>query len=259
MKTRFTAAMLVLLAGLVPYQAARAQTCTFALGFAALHDRIPGIVGACAGDVQYDGNTGDALQPTTTGELVWRKQDNLTAFTNGSDTWVDGPLGVQMRLNSQRFSWEPNPGSLTVLPAPRAGDQCVTAGTSLSVIDTDGAAGNGYATFGLTNLLTVPCTFYGFVGAELRDANDNPLPTQVVRSGGAFASQPGPSVVSVPSGGSAQFQMHWAQVPSGTEVNCRAASKLGVTLPDQFIPLTTPITIHACNGGRLDVTAVRPA
>jgi hypothetical protein len=53
--------------------------------------------------------------------------------------------------------------------------------------------------------------------------------------------------------------MHWTTVPSGTEVNCGAASKLGVTLPDQFIPLTTPITMQACNGGRLDVTAVRPA
>jgi hypothetical protein len=49
------------------------------------------------------------------------------------------------------------------------------------------------------------------------------------------------------------------RVPSGGEVNCAASSSLAVILPDQFIPLTTRITIRACNGGRRDVTAVQAA
>src|SRR5919199_3907744 len=109
-------AMVLVLALVVQHQAASAQTCTFVLGFAALHDRIPDIVGICTGNVQYDAVTGDGVQATSTGVLVWRKSDNLTAFTDGLETWLDGPFGVQMRLNAQRFFWEPNPDNLAVVP-----------------------------------------------------------------------------------------------------------------------------------------------
>jgi Protein of unknown function (DUF4232) len=127
----------------------------------------------------------------------------------------------------------------------------------VTLIGTDSGAGNAHATFGLRNLLAVPCTFYGFVGAELRDANNHPLPTDVVRIN-AVPSQMGPSLVTVAPGGLAQFRMHWTQVPRGNELTCPASSSLGLTLPDQFIPLTVPITIRACSGGRLDVTAWSP-
>jgi hypothetical protein len=43
------------------------------------------------------------------GLLLWRKLDNWTAFTDGVRWWVNGPLGLQQRLNDQRFSWEANP------------------------------------------------------------------------------------------------------------------------------------------------------
>jgi hypothetical protein len=46
------------------------------------------------------------------GLLVWRKADNWTAFTDGYRTWINGPAGIQQRLNTQRFSWEPNPDNL---------------------------------------------------------------------------------------------------------------------------------------------------
>ena len=39
--------------------------------------------------------------------MVWRKLDNFTAFTDGYRTWVNGPFGVQMRLNTEQFPWEP--------------------------------------------------------------------------------------------------------------------------------------------------------
>ena len=38
------------------------------------------------------------------GLLVWRKADNHTAFTDGYRTWVNGPYGLQVRLNTARFS-----------------------------------------------------------------------------------------------------------------------------------------------------------
>jgi len=80
--------------------------CSFSGGFATLHDALPDVVGACAGDVSYSGESGDATQTTTRGLLVWRKADNWTAFTNGSTTWVLGPCGLQSRPNDQRFAWE---------------------------------------------------------------------------------------------------------------------------------------------------------
>ncbi len=255
---RLAAAIVLTLALTMQHQSAAAQTCALVLGFAALRDRIPEIVGLCTANVEYDAVTGDGVQTTSNGVLVWRKSDNLAAFTNGSETWVDGPFGLQRRLNSQRFSWEPNADNLPIVPTPQAGDPCITAGTMLTLIGTDAGAGNVYATFALTNLLGVPCTFYGFVGAELRDANGEPLPTNVVRHGRPFAAQPSPIVVTVRHGEWAQFRMHWTQVPNRDEVNCPASSSVVITLPDQFVPLTVPITIRACNGGQLDITAVQP-
>jgi Bacterial protein of unknown function (DUF839) len=46
------------------------------------------------------------------------------------------------------------------------------------------------------------------------------------------------------AGGSALFQMHWT-LPSGNEATCAASSRLAVTLPDEFVPLTMPNTIGA--------------
>ena len=88
---------------------ASAASCEFVLGFKTLHDLIPNVVGNCTENVHYnpwpDGN-GDGLQQTTNGLLVWRRLDNFTAFTDGFHTWINGPYGLQERLNTQLFPWE---------------------------------------------------------------------------------------------------------------------------------------------------------
>jgi hypothetical protein len=104
---RFVVALTLILA-LLP-SAALAQSaapCTFVLGFAALHDLLPAVVGNCLDDEQHNPANGDALQQTSAGLLVWRRSDNWTAFTDGYRTWINGPFGVQERLNTQRFAWE---------------------------------------------------------------------------------------------------------------------------------------------------------
>ncbi len=83
-------------------------SCTYELGFATLHALIPSIVGDCVSNVTYSGVTGDALQQTTGGLLVWRKADNLTAFTDGYHTWINSAYGLVERLNTERFPWEPD-------------------------------------------------------------------------------------------------------------------------------------------------------
>ncbi|GEM_PF-2015432 len=90
------------------------NNCQFVLGFKTLHDLIPDIVGNCTDDEQHTPSTGDTLQHTTKGLLVWRKLDNWTAFTDGYRTWINGPNGVQERLNACRFSWEANPDNLPI-------------------------------------------------------------------------------------------------------------------------------------------------
>src|SRR5438552_1004853 len=71
-----------------------AQTaCTFTLGFKALRDQIPDVVGNCLDNEHFNLANGNSEQRTGGGLLVWRKADNWTAFTDGSMTWINGPEG----------------------------------------------------------------------------------------------------------------------------------------------------------------------
>ena len=92
---------------------ANAQGCQFVFGFATLHDLIPAVVGPCIANETHD-QAGNGYQQTANGLLMWRKADNWTAFTNGTRTWVNGPLGVQSRLSSQRFAWESQADDLSM-------------------------------------------------------------------------------------------------------------------------------------------------
>jgi hypothetical protein len=259
-RSLFAVILMVSAAALAPTPAvAQTPTCTFVLGFATLDSLIPDVVGNCLANQSFNPENGDALQPTTNGLMVWRKSDNFTAFTDGFLSWVNGPLGLQERENLQRFWWEGNPDNLTIIPTPVDGDQCHTSGLGLEVGSVDAGAGNVFATFNFTNQLGVSCTFFGFPGAGLRDALDNPLPTNVVWDGGPFESNPAPTTVIVPPFGTAQFDVHWGQVPVGGETTCPQAASLAVIPPDEFVPVIVPIAIQACDGGRLDITSVQPA
>lgn len=96
----------------------RAASCSFELGFKVFHELTGNLVGNCVADEQHNPTNGDGLQSTTKGLLVWRKLDNWTAFTDGYHTWINGPYGIQGRLNVERFAWEggtPTGGNLPVL------------------------------------------------------------------------------------------------------------------------------------------------
>ena len=114
---RFLVLLCVLFGLIGPANVAWAQSspCTFVLGFQTVFSLIPTIVGGCVDNEQHNPANGDALQQTAKGLLVWRKADNFTAFTDGFRSWVNGPAGIQERLNSQRFAWEANPTALPVV------------------------------------------------------------------------------------------------------------------------------------------------
>jgi hypothetical protein len=108
---RGSAVLLGLLLLLLPTSASAQQPCGFALGFKAIADQIPGMVGQCLEDEHFNIANGNAEQRTTAhhgngGLLVWRKADNWTAYTDGYWSWVNGPYGLQKRLNAERFPWE---------------------------------------------------------------------------------------------------------------------------------------------------------
>ncbi len=144
-KVAVVSAMLCLLASQAFIPVAQADGCRFVLGFAAIQAEIPATVGQCREDESHNPANGDAIQQTTDGMLVWRHADNFTAFTDGYWSWVNGPYGLQKRLNSQRFAWEARADdeSNTVVDATPG---VSTSGNSTSVDGADGATGSSSST-----------------------------------------------------------------------------------------------------------------
>src|SRR5688572_17872564 len=115
---RRVVAVLAILLGLLPAGPVRAQEgCQYVLGFLLLNQLIPTVMGPCVSNETPSPN-GDSLQQTVNGLAVYRAADNWTAFTDGFRTWINGPFGVQQRLNTERFPWEPDAGSPGTAPAP---------------------------------------------------------------------------------------------------------------------------------------------
>lgn len=114
---------LLIVAHVAPSVAAQ-EPCRFVLGFATLRDLIGAEkVGNCLEDQQTNPENGNAEQRTTGGLMVWRKADNVTAFTDGGTMWLNGPQGFQTRPNSERFDWErdpPQPAAAPPAPATTA-------------------------------------------------------------------------------------------------------------------------------------------
>ena len=119
-------------------RAPAAADCRFVLGFKALHAMIPDTVGACLENEQHHPSQGITHQRTTNGLLVWQKANNHTAFTDGYRTWISGPLGLQQRLNSERFDWERDLAAASVGPdEPAAFTQAYVA-AAIAMYDEQG-------------------------------------------------------------------------------------------------------------------------
>jgi hypothetical protein len=92
-----------LLARVLPFR----PRCEVVMGFALLEAHVgPSIVGSCLEAERFDPSKGLSEQRTSGGLLVWRKDENLLAFTDGYRTWLLGSNGVVQRLNTQRYCWE---------------------------------------------------------------------------------------------------------------------------------------------------------
>jgi hypothetical protein len=102
--------------------------CTFLPSLATLRVKLgPVLVGDCVEDPLEAADV-DPTQRTTNGVLSWRRADARVAFTDGTDTWLDGPKGIVRRRNNERYAWEPDeaagprpPKTRLVLPPPLPG------------------------------------------------------------------------------------------------------------------------------------------
>jgi hypothetical protein len=63
-------------------------------------------VGQATENERTDPATGDVLQATSGGMLIWRRATNLFYFTDGFATWVIGPNGLEYRHNDELLEWE---------------------------------------------------------------------------------------------------------------------------------------------------------
>jgi hypothetical protein len=142
-------------------------------------------------------------------------------------------------------------------------DRCHTSGLVVSAAGSQGAAGTIVDTFRVANKGTAPCTVYGFVGMQMLDAAGRSLPTKVVRNGGIFSTQAGPSSFVLQPATAATFQAAWSDVPHGSETTCPPAAQLEVTPPDEFDHVVIPVaggwSLAPCGGGEIDVTPIRAA
>jgi uncharacterized protein YjbI with pentapeptide repeats len=175
-------------------------TCTFQLGFANFARALPveAVIGTCLENEHFNLLNGNSEQRTTRGLLYWRKSDNVTAFTDGYMTWLNGPYGVQSRLNSaQPFDWEvvgpigPPPdeasdsstvegllqprdatqASITPPPPPPTSEPLITSGTiNLRGADLTNSDRRG-ANLAKADLSQTKLTGADFTGAKLVEAS----------------------------------------------------------------------------------------
>ncbi|MGI8916756.1 MAG: Gmad2 immunoglobulin-like domain-containing protein [Chloroflexota bacterium] len=153
---------------------AQAASCHFVLGFATLAGLIPQTVGQCVENESHNPATGDTLQHTTGGLLVWRQADNWTAFTDGNHTWLNGPNGLQQRLNTQRFSWEANSDGLPLADATGPGTAAISVRQPQPYDLVDDPV----------QIAGVGTGFEGTFAARVRDGNGTELARVTIHAGG---------------------------------------------------------------------------
>lgn len=134
-------------------------------------------------------------------------------------------------------------------------DRCHTSMLTGVVQQADAGAGQRYGELVLRNTSGQTCTLYGYGGMQLLGADGKALPTTMKRS-----PNPGPSLIRLAPGQSAQADLHWTVVPhSGepTDGQCQPTpARAYVTPPDETDPLTVTWNMGpVCGFGAIDGSA----
>jgi Domain of unknown function (DUF4232) len=142
--------------------------------------------------------------------------------------------------------------STTVLPGvPR----CQASQLQPSFTPVSAGAGQRYSQLVFTNTGSA-CQTSGYPGLQLLGPGNQPIPTTVARS------TLSPVVtVTVPNGGRASSQLHWAGIPLADEAQtgpCEpVASQVAVTPPDATQPTVVAWTLDSvCGHGHIDANPI---
>jgi hypothetical protein len=138
--------------------------------------------------------------------------------------------------------------------------RCQSTNLSVTLVQSQGAAGSAIRTYEFTNEAANPCTLYGYPGFQLVASNGQNLPTTVIRSP---ASE---STVTLQSGGHAWFTMQYPTQTGYGNLSCPTSASLEVTPPNAYHYVTvsgSAGTIQAYGGtttnlqcGRINVQPV---
>lgn len=148
--------------------------------------------------------------------------------------------------------------TFVVLPdaASSYGPVCLASQLTLSFA-IDFSSSNEMGT--VTNRSTSACSLFGFPGAELLDAQRQPMQTRVSLAtsgvwGGVFAEQK----LQVTPGASVYFAVAWSKTPASAQSSCAAASYLALIPQGDTKPVTAPDPIQPCDGA-ITLSPFQPA
>lgn len=161
-------------------------------------------------------------------------------------------------VSSTATTAAPTPtATFVVLPdaASSYGPACVASQLTLSIgIDYSSSVEMGT----MTNRSSAACSVFGFPGAELLDAQRQPMQTRVSlttsEGSGVFPEQK----LQVAPGASVYFAVTWSKTPSGAQSSCAAASYFALIPPGDTKPVTAPDPIQPCDGA-ITLSPFQPA
>lgn len=133
---------------------------------------------------------------------------------------------------------------VTGLPAGAGGQttpRCTASALSGAIIDEDGGAGSRGARLLLVNTSPRTCHTRGFIGGQLIDTNERPLPTKISRA------QQASRTIGIKSGAAGAVTLQWNVIPSGNRP-CVTARWLRVTPPDGTTSIRVYFGDRACRG-----------
>ncbi len=138
-------------------------------------------------------------------------------------------------------------GTATAGPA---GGPCGGGQLAGSVRQTSGAAGTIAVSIAVRNTSPTSCTLRGFPRLKLRN-DAGPLPTRVRHGGVALLERPVTTVRLAP-GKRASLLLTYSNVPTGSETECRQATRLVIILGGGRGRFSLAFDAAPCNRGTLN-------
>ncbi|MHB8320258.1 MAG: DUF4232 domain-containing protein [Acidimicrobiales bacterium] len=190
----------------------------------------------------------------------------LAACSSGASTAKSSASTTSVRSQST-VSTPHRPTSTTSAPTttkPRV-INCQPGQLKIAVLASGSSAGAGQVelTVQMTNVTTTTCSLFGYPGMQLLDSSGHPLPTNVVRGGVTFVTNPAankaPARFALAPNAAASFALRYEDVPVGNETTCPTSASSRITPPNDYTYSVIALKVTACGGGTIHVSPVFPS